>query len=434
MQAIQAVTGTARDVVRSGVLAVLRIRGDDTGRLLDPAMIRDPYPTYQWMREQGSVVVTATATVTAHHRLCNEVMRSPKAETASGRLPRLFDDQPAWTQWLFGYSERPGLVQPLGPESLIGMDGAGHARLRRRVASAFTRRAIERWRPRITAIAHELLDKAVTEPSFDLMSAYAGALPVRAITELLGVPDVDLGRFRRWGTDVAADLDALAPAHRQRAATRALAEMNGYFTEFLANKRVHPGDDLISDLIGEEQDGVRLDAEEITSLCILLLFAGFETTVNLIGNSVMALVRHPDQLAMVHDDPDLVPSAVEETLRWDAPVQTVSRIPTEPIEVGDTTVDAGTLITLMLGGANRDPAVYDDPNRFDLRRPDARRHLSFAAGPHHCLGAPLARLEAEIALRVLLERLGDLRLAAEPKRRKTFVLRGYRQVPLVSAP
>lgn len=434
MQAIQTVSGGARDVIRAGMLAGLRRRGDSTGKLLDPAMVRDPYPTYRWMRDQGPFVVTSMATATAHHHVCNEVLRSPKVETASGRLPHLFDDEPALMRWLFGYPRRPGLVQPLGPESLIGMDGPGHARLRRLVGGAFTRSAIERWRPRLTEIAHELLDGALAEPSFDLMSSYAGALPVRAITELLGNTDVDLPRFRRWGADVAADLDALASAPRQRAATRALEEMNRYFEDYLRRKRSHLGDDLISELIREEQEGDRLSARELTSLCVLLLFAGFETTVNLIGNGVMALVQHPDQLDLVRADRALVPGAVEEMLRWDAPVQTVSRIPTETLEVDGAVLQAGTLVTLMLGGANRDPAVFEDPDGFDVRRPNARKHLSFAAGPHHCLGASLARLEAEVALTVLLERLGDLRLAGKPTRRDTFILRGFAAVPLVSRP
>lgn len=434
MQAIQAVSGAARDVVRSGMLAGLRLRGQSTGKLLDPAMIRDPYPTYRWMRDHGPMVVTDMATSTAHHDLCNAVLRHPKVETASGRLPHLFDDQPAVMRWLFGYPKRPGLIQPLGPESLIGMDGPSHTRLRRLAGGAFTRSAIERWRPRLTSIAHELLDDALAEPSFDLMSTFAGALPVRAITELLGNTDVDLVRFRQWGTAIAADLDTLAPAPQQRAATRALEEMNVYFSDFLARKRSDLGDDLISDLIREEQDGDRLSPRELTAMCVLLLFAGFETTVNLIGNGVMALIRHPEQLALLREDPALIPGAVEEMLRWDAPVQTVSRIPTETIEVGGARLETGTLITLMLGGANRDAAVFADPDRFDVLRPNARKHLSFAAGPHHCLGAALARLEAEVAFTALLERLPNLQLAGKPTRRPTFILRGYRQLPLVSVP
>ena len=276
-----------------------------------------------------------------------------------------------------------------------------------------------------------MLEEARREPTFDLMSSFAGALPVTAICELLGIPEQDRARFKKWGGDVAADLDALTPAHQQRAATAALGEMQAYFEKLLPWRRVNPGDDILSQLLEGDGDD-RLTERELLVLSCLLVLAGFETTVNLIGNGAMALLQHPGQLAILRDDPALIPAAVEELLRFDAPVQVIARVAAEDLEIAGAHIPAGVMLSVMIGGANRDPAVFDDPARLDVTRDNARRHLSFANGPHHCLGASLARLEADIAFTLLLDRVPDLRLAGPPKRRRTYVMRGYQSIPLHS--
>lgn len=431
MSLVEVANGAARDVIRKGVLAGLRLKGDFTGRMMDPRMVQDPYPAYEWLRAQGPIAGPGYLLATASHAVCDGLLRHPAIRTANGIRDQAVDGASAFQHWLFSHPPRPGLVDPIGAESMIGMDGDGHARLRRATRSAFLPKAVEALRPRLTDVAEQLLATARREPEFDLMSAYAGALPVTAICELLGIPAQDRARFRRWGGDIAADLDVLAPAHRQRTASRSMREMQEYFIEYIAARRRKPDDGLLSTLM--HADGAdALDDRELLVLSSLLVLAGFETTVNLIGNGTMALIQHPDQLALLRDDPGLIPAAVDELLRYDAPIQMVARVAAEEIEVAGAQIPAGVIVSVMLGGANRDPEVFDDPERLDVTRPNARKQLSFAAGPHHCLGAPLARLEAEIAFTTLLTQLPTLRLAGTPKRRPTFVMRGYRSIPLHS--
>lgn len=430
MSMTQVVNGGVRDAVRAMAMAGLRARGDLLGELMSRKMITDPYPTYRRFRELGPVVETSMGAVSMHHAVCNELYRHPDVVTGTSMRREITAGTSRFQQWLFSGPDRDGLVDPTGPHSLISKNPPDHTRLRKLVSKVFTPASIRALRPPLTEIAAGLVDRARTADSFDLMSDVAGVFPVLAICEILAIPQPDHERFRQWGSAVAADLDAMAPAPRQRAATRSLAELQAYFLELIARRRRSPGDDLISGLIAVEEEGERLTAEELLATCVLLLFAGFETTVNLIGNGALALIEHPDQLRRLRDDHDLVPGAVEELLRFDPPIQLGSRVPTADLEIAGVVLPAGRPVSLMLGGANRDPAVFDDPETLDVTRPNARKHLSFAAGPHHCLGAALARLEAEIVFGLLLERIGDLRLAGRPRRRPTFVLRGLTSLPL----
>lgn len=430
----QAVTGVVRDSVRSGVLAGMRRRGDLTGRLLDPAMFTDPYPTYDWLREQGRVVRADLGVITTSHEMCSAVLRHPSVVSANATRDSFTAGTPAFIRWLFSSPDRTGLIDPIGADSMIGMDGPDHTRLRRLVSSVFTPAAVERLRGRLEAITDELLDEAMARREFDVMSALAGPLPVRAICAVLGVPERDIPRFRSWGGAIAADLDSLSPAHRQRQATNALRELERYFDDLVERRRGEPGDDILSRLVAAEADGSRLSHRELVTMATLLLFAGFETTVNLIGNGTAALLDHPEQYALLREDPGLIPGAVEEMLRFDAPVQTVARVTTRDVEICGERLPAGVMVSTMIGGANRDPRVFEHPERFDVVRPNARAHLSFALGPHHCLGASLARLEAQIAFARLVERLPRLEAAGPRRRRRTFILRGYRSVPVVSRP
>lgn len=427
---VQATTGVVRDAVRTGVLAGLRARGHSTGRLLDPHMVVDPYPTYDWIRAQGPAFQAEMGIVTASHDVCGAVLRSPSVITATSVRDTHMDGTSPLMRWLFGNPDRSGLIDPLGPDTMVGTDGADHARLRSVVSAVFTPNAVSALRPRLEEIAAELVDETARQQTFDLMTSLAGPLPVRAICEVLGVPTRDVDRFARWGSDIAADLDSLVPAHRQRAATRSLRDLKAYFEELVPARHRTPGDDILSRLITAEAQEGRLSEREIVATAILLLFAGFETTVNLIGNGAAALLRHPEQLRLLQEDPTRIPRAVEEMLRYDAPVQLVGRIPTTDLCLASADLPEGVMISLMIGGANRDPAVFEDPGRFDVLRPNAAKHLSFAAGPHHCLGASLARMEAQIAFTALLERFEHLELAGTPRRRKTFILRGYRSIPV----
>lgn len=429
---LQTITGLTRDAVRAGLLTALRWRGVFTGRILDPGMIANPYPTYAWVREAGPVTGNDVSLVTARHGVANAILRHPGVATATAMRRAILARTPAWQRWLFGAPPRGELVEPIGPESMIGMDGADHARLRSLASPAFSTAAVAALRPRVEAIAAELLARARREPAFDLMDAFASALPVSVICHLLGVPDADAPRLRAWGSAIAADLDSLAPSRRQRAATAALAELHFFFGALIAQRRRDPRDDLLSRLVAAEAEEDRLTERELMGLCILLLFAGFETTVNLIGNGTMGLLQHQEQAALLREDPGRIPGAVEEMLRWDAPVQMVARVATMDVDAAGAHLPEGQVVSVFLGGANRDPEVFPAPDAFDVERPNARRHLAFAAGPHHCLGAGLARLESEVAFATLLDRLPQLRLAGPARRRPTFVLRGYAHVPLAS--
>lgn len=435
MTAFQTVEGVARDGIRAAVLAGLRLRGDLTGQLMTNRVRADPYPMYRRLRELGPVVETSMGPVTSHHAVCDAVLRHPGALTGTTKRGDIAGGAQRFQQWLFGTPPRNGLIEPIGPESMIGMNPPDHTRMRKLVSKVFTPRAIERMRPRLTELAADLVQRARRKPEFDLMTEFAGVFPVLAICELLDIPQPDHERFRRWGAALAADLDAITPASRQRATTRALQELHDYFSTLFTERRRAPGSDLISELIAVEEEGERLSSRELLATCILLLFAGFETTVNLIGNGTAALMAHRDQLDRLRGEVDLIPGAVEELLRYDAPIQTTARIPTEDIEVDGTTIKAdGRPISLLLGGANRDPAVFADPEALDVTREGSRRHLSFVAGPHHCLGAALARMEGEIAFGTLLDQLGDLQPAGPAKRRPTFVLRAFDSLPLKANP
>jgi cytochrome P450 len=318
---------------------------------------------------------------------------------------------------------------------LLTMDPPDHTRIRRLVSGAFTPKAIAALEPRIREVAAGLLDQAGAS-DFDLIDALAFPLPIAVICHLLGVPAEDQAKFRAWGHDVAATLEpqtAGAVLSQSRAAEVALSQ---YLRDLVSKRRADPDDSLLSALIAAEEDGDRLTHAELVSTALLLLVAGFETTVNLIGNGTVALLTAPDgrqQWDRLRQDPALVPAAVEELLRYDSPVQMTSRNATQDVEVGGTLIRQGTPIVVAIGGANRDPEVFDQPGRLLTDRPNAGRHLSFSLGAHHCLGAALARLEGRIAIEELTSRYPALSLAGPPVRRPLLVLRGFESVPVRAA-
>jgi cytochrome P450 len=325
--------------------------------------------------------------------------------------------------------------QEFGPfartQTMLSSDPPNHTRLRRLVSKAFTPRAVENLRPRIQQIVDQLLDEVGDRDEMDLVSQLAYPLPVIVIAEMLGVPPEDRARFKRWSDAVVATLGGpFAPPGVLEEARHSIEELAAYFSHVMADRRRHPRDDLISGLVAAEEQGQALSEDEIIAMTILLLVAGNETTTHLISNGTLALLRNPDQLQILRDDPSLLPSAVEELLRYAGPVHGTGRVAKEDIEVGGQVVKERQVAFVLLGAANRDPGKFPEPDRLDVRRNPAD-HVAFGDGIHFCLGAPLARAEAQIAIGTVLRRFPKLELQVEePEWGGTFIIRGVKQLPL----
>lgn len=346
---------------------------------------------------------------TARHDVAMQVLRSPEVLSAA------FVEDANWLQRLILNPMRSSTdVHPL-LDSLIAKDGIDHSRLRRLAQPAFTHRASQRWRATTRRVAAGLVDAFPSSGPVDLVSQWAAPLPMAVICELLGVPFADRALFSEWGDALAVGLDRPRSVSQGRAMNRAAAATTEYLTELIARRRLEPGDDLLSALANSEVDGDHLTDREVVATAGFLLVAGFETTVNLLGAGTLELMRHPDQLAMVLADPEThTTGLVEEALRYVSPVQFTFRRLVSPLVVNDVDDPSSELIceapgeiVVMLGGANRDPAVFANPEEFDVTRSDARKHLAFGYGAHMCLGAALARMEAEVAWQVLFERFPD---------------------------
>jgi cytochrome P450 len=285
-------------------------------------------------------------------------------------------------------------------------------------------------RPRIQAIVGSLLDQAVERGSMDVVGDMAYPVPITVICDLLGVPESDRALFREWSADVALSLDPMMSADVLARTNEAIAGFTEYFTGLVAARRTDPGEDLLTALIAAEDEGRSLTQDELLAMCILLLVAGHETTVNLISNGMLALLRNPEQLARLRDDPSLIRTGVEELLRYDSPVQLSARIPLEDVDIGGKRVLKGQHVVALNGAANRDPAQFPDPDSLDLGRRD-NRHLAFGGGIHFCLGAPLARVEGQVAIGELVRRAPKIELAEESLEwRETVTLRGLKRLPV----
>jgi cytochrome P450 len=378
----------------------------------DPAVLPDPYPVLARLREASpfpahvpSSLPDGALVVVGRHQDCSRILRDPRVSSERNRS-------------LLAPPERQARRLP----SFLSMDPPDHTRLRRLVSKAFAPRVIARLAPRIRELCGELLSTAAVTGTgqvpgdgevkgdgevggggsagqLEVVRQLAYPLPVRIISELLGVPAGDHSRFAGWSASLAHSLQPQfgAADDSPAAAEQARLEFADYFRELIAARRARPADDLLSELIRAEDDGQHLSEEELIATCVLLLVAGHETTVGLISNAILALLRHPDQLAMLRADPDLAAGAVEETLRYDPPVQLTGRVARGGMQVGRVAAPDGALLLLLLAATGRDPEAFPDPDSFDIRRA-AGHHLAFAAGPHFCLGAPLARLEATIAV------------------------------------
>jgi len=349
----------------------------------------------------------------ARHDDVDEVLRSPDY----GKDPRKAKDAEGLKQiFLRGEEQEP---------SMLVLDPPEHTRLRGLVNKAFTPHAVEALRPRVQQVVDELLDAVANTESFDLIDALAAPLPIRIIAEMIGVDPAHAQQFREWSHDLAASLDVTASAEQLGRARSAGEGLHNYYLGVIAEHRATPHADLISGLISAEEQGATLSDSEMISILILLLVAGNVTTTDLIGNGVLALLQHPDQLKKLQDDPSLLTNAVEEMLRYDPPVVGAHRVSEKDVEIGGCPVPAGQAILAAFPGANRDPSIYPDPDLFDVTRKDVHHH-SFGAGPHYCLGAPLARLEAGVALGTLVRRFPYLSLdeSQPPQRRYLPAFRG----------
>ncbi len=388
----------------------------------------DPYPKLKQLREQDPVhwmELTGAWQFTRYEDVMS-ILRDPRFSA---------DREPPETGLIDHELVQQSEFVQMFQENLLGLDPPDHTRLRKLVNRAFTPRVVAELEPRIREISAELLDEAEARAAangreIEVMKDLAEPLPVIVISEMLGVPAEDRGRFRRWSYDLARALDPLFDREVLDNADRAVRELKEYFRPLVQQRREQPGDDLISALVRAEEEGDRLSEEELYAFCILLLGAGSETTTNLIGNGLLALMRQPDQLDRLRDDPSLHESAIAELLRFDCPVQVTSRVAMEEIEIGGRTIHAGDFLVLSLAGANRDPAQFADPDRLDIGRQE-NRHVSLSSGSHYCLGAPLARLEGRIAITSLLDRFPQARLATERVQwREMVTLRGLTALPL----
>ena len=322
---------------------------------------------------------------------------------------------------------------PLGDtRSVLATDPPEHTFLRGVVNRAFTPRSIERLRPRIEALAASLLDAQPERGEWDLMAGLAQPLPVIVIAELLGIPPEDHAQFKVWSERIAQSTDLMPGAATIESIRGATRELVDYFGGFIEDRRRAPREDLISALVGAETDGRRLTGEEVLAFAILLLVAGNETTTNLIGCGMRALLAHPEAIAALRAQPERIPAAIEEMLRYDSPVQGVVRFATQDTPIGERTIKAGEVVIGMTGAANRDPEQFASPGMFDLDR-DAVHHLAFGQGIHYCVGAPLARVEGAIAFRALLERWPLIEAAGEAEMGGTFLIRGPVRLPLTVA-
>jgi cytochrome P450 len=409
-------------------MSVAARRGDLQGRLF-VAGGADPFALLEQVRDHGPLYRGRFSYITTSLPVVREVLSSSDFRTGFDPMPARGPLNRAY-QWAAG-DKRLG---PLEPPSLLVTEPPQHTRYRKLVSRVFSARAVERLRVRTEQIAAELLDGlavAVDDRNpVDLVERYCALLPVTVIAEVLGVPHSERERVLAFGAAAAPSLDLGLGWRQFRRVEAALTGFEQWLGEHLQHLRDEPGDDLLSQLVAAREDGVGLSERELRATAGLVLAAGFETTVNLLGNGVALLDGHPDQLELLRSRPQLWPNAVDEVLRYDPPVLLTGRSAGRDTEVAGTVITRGTLVTTLLAAANRDPTVFDRPGEFDVTRANAKDHVSFSAGRHFCLGAALARMEGEVGLRLLFDRYPHLHRLPGARRRTTRILRGYQTLPV----
>ena len=411
-----------RSVVANVMLAPERWRNGVVYNPFSAAMARNPYPIYAELRARAPVHRNRLldAWVLSRHADVDAVLRD---------FRRFSNDQRKRDPARRRRSTLPQIPYP----TILFLDPPDHTRLRALVNKAFTPKAVADLEPRIRRMTRTLLDAAADPSGFDLMETLANPLPVMVIADMLGVPVEDRAQFREWSNRRARILEPTVSRREFRIAEEASKSLDEYFLSIIKARRIVPRDDIISALIQVEEAGDRLTEGEMLGLLRLLLVAGNETTTNLIGNGMLALLRHPEQLRALREDPGRIPAAVEELLRFDSPVQASLRLVLEDCEVNGIPLRRDDNVLLLNGAANHDPAVFDHPERLDIGRRE-NNHVAFGRGIHFCLGAPLARLEGRIAIEVLLERYPSLRLMSDrPAFRNSIVLRGLKALPVRAA-
>lgn len=377
------------------------------GKLLEHASRPDPYPIYAEFRARGPLWIEemSSLVVTGYHD-CETLLRDPRLSAERWRFFQPDGAADPYPQDAPASVRRPWF---------LSLDPPDHTRLRRLVSSAFTARTVARMEDSVTRLVDECLDRAADGETFDVMSGLAYSLPVTVICRMLGVPQADERLFHRWTAQLTRLLDGFSnPGDGNEEWAGGMVDMHRYVNDLVAERRRSPRrDDLISELLAAQEGGDVLSHDELVSTIVLLLVAGHETTVNLIANGVLALLRHPGHLAALRADPGTASAVVEETLRYDPPVQLTARVAKEDMSLGKAKVPAGSLVILLLAAAHRDPEANPDPDRFDPSREQVR-HLGFGFGPHFCLGSPLARLEGRVALAAFARRVRGPELVADP--------------------
>jgi P450-derived glycosyltransferase activator len=372
----------------------------------------NPYAIYERLRAQGTIVPTRYGNwVTPSHRVCKAILRDRRFGVRQGEL-----------NGTASASEEFDM-------SFLDRDPPDHTRLRRLAQPAFSPKQVAGYRPLIEERVDRLLDEAAAAGDFDLVPALAAPLPIAVITDLLGVPDADSAQFAEVGAVIGSALEGIQSLGHAARLQAANARLRRLFEELFELRRANPSDDVVSRIVAAEGD--QIQSHEMIPMCNLLLVAGFETTVNLVGNAVNALLDHPRQWRDLCDDPaGLAGPAIEETLRYDPPVQRTARCATADVELDGTVIRTGQFVVTLLGAANRDPEAFADPGTFDIHREQTADHLAFSSGIHYCVGQPLAKLEADIALQKLAERMPDLRRTGAVKRRVSSVVRGPIHLPV----
>jgi cytochrome P450 len=396
----------------------------------DPAFRANPYPFYDILREQAPVYMSPLETIVLSRY--DDIAVTLRSNDFSRDIEKNANEPTSALQ-----SRKRERRRDSDTKSILNLDPPDHTRLRRLASQAFTPSSIERLRPRVQQLVDDVLDVAAERGTMELIDELAFPVPFQVISDLLAMPTERAVELREWSQRLTASLEPTATEEDIDRADDAIQLFIPYLVSIVEERRRNLGDDLLSALIQAEESGDRMSTAELIAFVLLLYVAGHETTVNLIGNGTLALLRHPDQLTIWRDTPALDATAVDELLRYDGPVQLTVRVPVVPVHYqtpdGSVTVEPGTVVMTLLGAANHDPAMFDNPQELRFDRPNSNRHLALAAGVHYCLGASLAKLEASVAISSVIRRFPDVALAGEPGWRDRLTIRGVDRLPLCLA-